>query len=121
MDMITEAGTLFDNYPQRKTKGLVRSITIVNPRASSNLENTARHAGKKPRRRSRAEKNKYRGSFPGVYPLLPLAMSTYGKAGSDVHALIKELAIRRIEHRSEIPSKKSQHLMEGTEVARLRR
>ena len=48
-------------------------------------------------------------------------MSTCGEVGSDVHALIKELAIRRVEHRSEIYSNESQHLAEGTEVARLRR
>ena len=48
-------------------------------------------------------------------------MSTCGEVGSDVHALIKELAIRQVEHRSEIHSNESQHLAEGTEVARLRR
>ena len=49
-------------------------------------------------------------------------MSTWGDVGSDVHALIKELAIRRVQHnRSETYSNDSQHLAEGTEVARLRR
>ena len=49
-------------------------------------------------------------------------MSTCGKVGLDVHAVIKELAIRRVEHRSEIHSNESQHLAEGTEeVVRLRR
>ena len=48
-------------------------------------------------------------------------MSTCGDVGSDVHALIKELAIRRVRHRSETYSNESQHLAEGTEVARLRR
>ena len=46
---------------------------------------------------------------------------TCGDVGSDVHALIKELAIRRVQHRSETYSNDSQHLAEGTEVARLRR
>ena len=46
-------------------------------------------------------------------------MSTCGEVGSDVHDLIKELAIRRVEHRSETHSNESQHLAEGTEVARL--
>ena len=50
-----------------------------------------------------------------------LAMSTCGEVGSDVHALIKELAIRQVEHRSETHSNESQYLVEGTEVARLRR
>ena len=36
-------------------------------------------------------------------------------------SLIKELAIRRVQHRSETYSNESQHLAEGTEVARLRR
>ena len=48
-------------------------------------------------------------------------MSTCCEVGSDVHALIKELAMRRVEHRSETHSNESQHLVEGTEVARLRR
>ena len=47
-------------------------------------------------------------------------MSTCGEAGSDVHALIKEPVIRRVEHMSEIHSKESPHLAEGTEVGRLR-
>ena len=50
-----------------------------------------------------------------------IAMSTCGDVGSDVHALIKELAIRRVQHRSETYSNESQHLADGTEVARLRR
>ena len=66
------------------------------------------------------KKNKYRGLFPATYSLLPLAMSTCGDVGSDVHALIKELAIRRVQHRSETYSNESQHLAEGTQVARLR-
>ena len=48
-------------------------------------------------------------------------MSTCGEVDSDVHALIKELATRRVEHRSETHSNESQHLVEGTEVVRLRR
>ena len=48
-------------------------------------------------------------------------MSTCGDVGSDMHAPIKELAIRRVQHRSETYSNESQHLAEGTEVARLRR
>ena len=38
-----------------------------------------------------------------------------------MHALIKELAIRRVQQRSETYSNESKHLAEGTEVARLRR
>ena len=34
-----------------------------------------------------------------TYSLLPLARSTWGEDDSDMHALIKELAIRRVEHR----------------------
>ena len=48
-------------------------------------------------------------------------MSTCGDVDSDVHALIKELAIKRVQNRSETYSNESQHLAEGTEVARLRR
>ena len=47
-------------------------------------------------------------------------MSTCGDVVSDVHAL-KELAIRRVQHRPKTNSDESQNLAEGTEVARLRR
>ena len=121
MDITTEAGALFDYHPRLKNKALLLDITIVNPCAGSNLGNAARHVGKHLADAVERKKNKYRGSFPATYSLLPLAMSTCGDVGSDVHALIKELAIRRVQHRSGTYSNESQHLAEGTEVARLRR
>ena len=121
MYITTEAGALFDNHPRLKNKALLLDITIVNPCAGSNLGNAARHGGKHLADAVEQMKNKYRGSFPATYSLLPLAMSTCGNVGSDVHALIEELAIRRVQHRSETYSNESQHLAEGTEVARLRR
>ena len=120
MDITTEAGALFDNHPRLKNKALLLDITIVNPCVGSNLGNEARHVGKHLADAVERKKNKYRGSFPATYSLLPLAMSTCGDVGSDVHALIKELAVRRVQHRSET-SNESQHLAEGKEVARLRR
>ena len=121
MDITTEAGALFDNHPRLKNKALILDITIVNPCAGSNLGNAARHVGKHLADAVERKKNKYRGSFPVTHSLLPLAMSTCGDVGSDVHALIKELAIRWVQHRSETYSNESQHLAEGTEVACLRR
>ena len=121
MDITTEAGTLFDNHPRLKNKALLLDITIVNPCAGSNLGNAARHVGKHLADAVERKKNEHRGSFPATYSLLPLAMSTCGEVGSDVHALVKELAIRLVQHRSETYSNESQHLAEGTEVARLRR
>ena len=120
-DITTEAGTLFDNCPRLKNKALLFDTTIVNPCAGSNLENAACHVGKHLADAVERKKNKYRGSFPATYFLLPLAMSTCGELSPDVHDLIKELAIRRVEHRSETHSNEAQHLMEGTEVPRLRR
>ena len=121
MDITTEVGARFDNHPRFKNKALLLDITIVNPCAGSNLGNAARHVGKHLADAVERKKNKYRGSFPAIYSLLPLAISTCGDVGSDVHALIKEIPIRRIEHRSATHSNESQHLAEGTEVARLRR
>ena len=121
MDITTEAGALFDNYPRLKNKAFLLDITIVNPCAGSNLGNTARHVGKHLADAVERKKNKYWGSFSATYSLIPLAMSTCGELGSDVHALIKELAIRRVKHRSETHSNESQHLAEGTEVPHLRR
>ena len=121
MDITMEAGALFDNHPRFNNKVLLFDTTIVNPCAGSSLGNAARHVGKHLADAVERKKNKCRGSFPATYSLLPLAMSTCGEVGSDVHALIKELAIRRVEHRSETHSNEFQHLAEGTEVARLRR
>ena len=121
MDITTEAGALFDNLSRLKNKAFLLDITIVNPCAGSNLGNAARHVGKHLTDAVERKKNKYRCSFPATYSLLPLAMSTCGDVGSDVHALIKGLATRRVQHRSETYSNESQHLVEGTEVARLRR
>ena len=100
---------LFDNHPRLKNKALLLDITIVNPCAGSNLGNAATHVGKHLADAVERKKNKYRGSFPATYSLLPLAMSTCGDVGSDVHALIKELAIRRVQHRSETHSNESKH------------
>ena len=121
MDITTEAGALFDIHPRLNSKALLLDITIVNPCAGSNLGNAARHVGKHLADAVERKKNEYRGSFPATYFLLPLPMSTCGDVGSDVHALIQELTIRRVQHRSETYSNESQHLAEGTEVARLRR
>ena len=94
MDITTEAGALFDKHPRLKNKALLLGITIVNPCVGSNLGNAARHVGKHLADAVERKKNKYRGSFPATYSLLPLAMmSTCGDVGSDVHALIKELTI----------------------------
>ena len=121
MDITTEAGALFDNQPRLKNKALVLDITLVNPCAGSNLGNAVRYVGKHLADAVERKKTKYQGSFPATYSLLPLAMSTCSDVDLDVHALIKEPAIRRAQHMSETYSNDSQHLAEGTEVARLRR
>ena len=120
MNIATEARALFDNPPRLKNKALLFDITIVNPCAGSNVGNAARHVGKHLADTVERKKNKYRGSFPATYSLLPLAMSTCSEVGSDVYALIEELAIRWVEHSSETCSNESQHIAEGAEVARLR-
>ena len=121
MDITTEAGALFDSHPRLKSKALLLDITIVNPCIDSNLGNTARHVGKHLADAVEWKKNICWGSFPAIYSFLPLAMSTLGEVGSDVHALIKELAIKRVEHWSETHSNEPQHVAEGAEVASLRR
>ena len=121
MGIMTEAGALFDNHPRLRNKAILLDIIIVNPCAGANLGNAARHVGKHLAYTVERKRSKYQGSFPPTYFFLLLAMSTCGEVGSDVHALIKELAIRRVEHRSETRSNESQHLEEGAEVARLRR
>ena len=117
---ITREAALFDNHPRLKNKVHLLDITVVNPCAGSNLGNAARHVEKHLADAVERKKSKYWGSFSATYSLRPLAMSTCGEVDSDVRALIKKLAIRRVEHRSETNSNESQHLAEGAEVARLR-
>ena len=112
---------LIVNPPRFKNKAFRLDILIVNPCAGSNLGNTARHVGNNIVDEVERKKNKYRGSLTATYSLLPLAMSTCGEVGSDGHTFIKELVIRRIDHRSEVHSNEPQYLAEGTEVASLRR
>ena len=121
MGITTEARALFKNHPRLKNKALPLDTTTANPCTGSNLGNAARHVGKQIADAVELKKNKYWGSFPATYCFLPLALSTCGEVGSDVHALIKKLVIRRVQHRSEIHSNESQHLVEGAEAGRLRR
>ena len=86
MDITTEAGALFDNQPRRIAKISLLDVTIVNPCASSYLDNAARHAGHNFGDAVERKKNKYRGSFSANNSFLSLAMSTCGEVGSDMHA-----------------------------------
>ena len=94
MDVTTQAGALFANDPRHKGKALLLDLTLVKPCVSSNLEGVARKTGKHLADAVERKRNKYRGSFPANYSLLPFDISTCGELGPDVHALIKELAHR---------------------------
>ena len=77
MDITTEVEALFDSLLRRVNKVLLLDMTIiVNPYASSNLENAARHAGKYLPNAVERKITKYWGSFPAPYSVLSLAMST---------------------------------------------
>ena len=119
MDVNAEAGALCDNDPRHKDKALLLDLTIVKPCVSSNLEGAAQQTGKHLADAVERKKNKYRGSFAATYSSLPLTISTCGELGPDVHALIKELAHRRVNYSSELHSEESRKLAEGAEVARL--
>ena len=88
------SGSTFANYTLYKNKVPLLHTTNVNPCISSNLDNATRHAGNLLTDAIERKKNRVRDSFLATYFLLPFAMSTCGKAGSDVNALIKELAIK---------------------------
>ena len=94
----TEAGALFDDHPRSKNKALLLDITILNPCPISNLKNVALHTGNHVANAVDQRNNKYRGSFPATYSFLPHVKLTYGEIGSDLHALVKKLTIRQIEH-----------------------
>ena len=66
MDIVTEAGPLFDNHPRCKKETFLLDIAIVNPWARSNLGNAARHKGKYLADAVERKQNKYRASFPAT-------------------------------------------------------
>ena len=110
MGRATEAEAPFDSSSRRK-KELLIDITTLTPCVSSSLENTAHHARKHLADAVEPTINKYRGSFPTTHSFFYLAMSTCDDASPDVHTLVKNLAIKWVDHRSVV-----QHLAEGTEV-----
>ena len=103
-------GTLRQQLPTQK-KALLLDITTLTPCVSSSLENAAYHARKHHADAVEPTINKYRDSFPTTHSLFSLAMSTCDDASPDVHTLVKNLAIKRVDQRSV-----DQHLAEGTEV-----
>ena len=114
-------GALFGSYPGRRDKALLLDIIIVNPCARSDPDNADGRAGKLLADSVERKNNKYRGSFPATDSSLALALWRCDEAGSDVHALIKELVIWRAEHSSQTHFEEFRCLAEGSEVARLRR
>ena len=98
---------------RRNNKAFLLVITIVTPCACSNLENEAHGAGGQPVDAVERKKTKYGGSFPATYSLLPLDVLMCDEVGSELHAFIKELAIRWVKNSSETYSNESQHLVEG--------
>ena len=89
IDITKQVGAYFDSRPRRKNKVLLLDIIILNPNASSNLENAERHKGEHLADAFERRNNMYRGSFLATYSRLPLAMLTCGEAGLYMHALIK--------------------------------
>ena len=101
MDINNGGGGTLRRPPSRhKNKTLLFDITIVNPCASSNLENAAHDAGER-------KKTKYGGSFLATCSLPPFDVLMGHEVDSEGHALIKELAIRWVENRSETYSNRS--------------
>lgn len=91
MDVTAEAGALFGNDPRHEGVVLLHDLTNGN---------TARQAIKHPT-------DAIVGKSMYIY-IFPLAMSTYDELGPGVYTLIKELAIRREDKRSEFHSEKSE-------------
>ena len=97
MNVTTEVGALLDNHPRRNNKICFYSIlpSLTHQVGKHHVgEHLAHHVGKHLAGAVELKQNKYRGSFSVIYSLLPLAMSTCGEVGSDMHALINEFAIR---------------------------
>ena len=67
----------------------------------------------KTRRRSRQEETKVWRVVPRYLLPLPFDVFMCDEVGSELHALIKKLAIRWVKNRSETYSNEFQHLVEG--------
>lgn len=104
--------------PCIKTGSSSLDHTIVNSCISRNLGSVTRQTGNYLTDALERKKNKFRGSFHVIYSLFHLAMSTCGKRALEAHALIENIAHRRVYYRSELLSGVSRGLAEGEKVER---
>ena len=125
MDVTTEAGVLFAKDEVRQGKALLLDLTVTNPCAPSRIGRELQQAGRTIADATETKHQKYRGTFPATYTLVPLVVSTTGALGPDLHALLREMAGRLADRADAVGSAATtpqvHKLVVGREMARLRR
>lgn len=74
---------LFRRYEWLEGKKICPSILRITPTRSLKLDKEVKRPGAIVTEAGKEKYNKYRGTLPRIYTLLPLAVSMYGTMGSD--------------------------------------
>ena len=121
MDVTVGPSSLFRGHRRREDRHLLLDLTVVNPCAPSNLDREVTRPGVALAEAAKRKHNKYRGTFPATYTLVPLAISMCGTLGADTQALIKAMAVRRVDLTGTALTGQARAAAEGRETAHLRR
>ena len=100
---------------------MLLNLTVVNPCAPSNFNKEVARPGIALIEAAKRKHNKYRGTFPATYSLPPLAISMCGTLGADTQALIKAMAVRRVDLQEPMLTGQARAAAEGRETAHLHR
>ena len=120
MDVTVQEGDLFRGHPLHGKK-LLLDLTVVNPSAASNIDREAANPGSLLRDAATKKRNKYRGTHPDTYCLLPVAVSMHGALGDEAQMLIEAMATRLVDLKGLPGDSHERPAAEGRKASELRR
>ena len=92
MDVVTGYGALLRERPQCVSSMLMLDVTVTNPCGRTRIvHDPMLESGSAVKKAIESKHEKYRGTYHDTYTFLPLAFSTCGDYGADVHSLVKDL------------------------------
>ena len=123
MDVVTRTGALFPDRRDCQSRQIMFDVTVTNPLGRTRLERSGLRSGHAIGEAIKGKHRKYRGTYHATYKFLPLAFSTCGDYGRDVHELLKELGRFKAMENMEfyLSGGAGQQALIGRETGRLRR
>lgn len=88
---------LFQGHEHRNGKNLLSDLPVVVPYTPTNFGTEAKRLGFAITATVERSINEYWSTFPTIYSLLPLGLSTCGALCSDTEALIEAMMIRSVD------------------------